>query len=228
MTEPNWVCVYCGLEEPDDRDRTRDHVPPRNLFPEPRPSDLITVPCCRNCNNSASKDDEYFRSLLVREKRVDEHSQVHKVKQSFIRSLDQSKAPGFSRSILNNVIPVETYTPAGIYTGLEWGYYVENDRLDRVLERIVKGLYWKECRMRLPDEYRVMCWDEYRIAELDRDNQVVIYNSFIPMIGPPQKVIGNRTFIYWFRNDELDKCKTAWVLGFYSRVFFFCITRPKE
>jgi hypothetical protein len=47
------------------QDLTRDHVPPANLFPEPRPSNLITVPCCRNCNQSYSLDDEAMRVWLA-------------------------------------------------------------------------------------------------------------------------------------------------------------------
>ena len=43
---------------------TRDHVPPRGIFSEPRPSDLITVPCCGKCNNQFSTEDEWFRTLI--------------------------------------------------------------------------------------------------------------------------------------------------------------------
>ena len=204
------------------------HLKP--LFPKPRPSNrkLITVDCCQSCNHSASKDDEYFRSLLVREKRIDEHPQARKVNQSFIRSLDRKKAPGFRKSILDNVFSVEMSTLGGIYIGREWGYYVENDRLDRVLARITKGLFWKDCGMRLPDDYGIICWDAYRLAELDRDAQVEFYNNFAPMIGPPKMKIGDNTFCYWYRLDDDGVFKTAWVLGFYSRIFFYCITWPKE
>lgn len=49
-------CVYCGRTT----DPTRDHVPPRAVFPKPRPKNLVTVPACRPCNSSAAADDEYF------------------------------------------------------------------------------------------------------------------------------------------------------------------------
>jgi hypothetical protein len=54
-------CYLCGATE----DLTRDHVPPANLFPEPRPNNLITVPCCRSCNQSYSLDDEAMRVWLA-------------------------------------------------------------------------------------------------------------------------------------------------------------------
>jgi hypothetical protein len=54
-------CVYCG----EQRELTRDHVPPRCLFSKPRPSDLITVPCCAHCNGDFQKHDEYFRIAIT-------------------------------------------------------------------------------------------------------------------------------------------------------------------
>jgi hypothetical protein len=57
-TEPD--CIYCGsTTEP-----TRDHVPPRAVFPKPRPKNLLTVPACRACNSAAAADDEYFAAVL--------------------------------------------------------------------------------------------------------------------------------------------------------------------
>jgi hypothetical protein len=53
------ACVYCG-----ERDATTmDHIPPRCLF-DRQPATLIKVPSCFPCNNGASMDDEYFRTVL--------------------------------------------------------------------------------------------------------------------------------------------------------------------
>ena len=54
-------CIYCGTTE----QLTADHVPPKNIFPEPRTSDLITVPACERCNKSYELDDEYFRAAIT-------------------------------------------------------------------------------------------------------------------------------------------------------------------
>jgi hypothetical protein len=54
-------CYLCG----DKENLTRDHIPPENLFPTPRPSNLITVPCCKDCNGSFSKIDEQFRAFIT-------------------------------------------------------------------------------------------------------------------------------------------------------------------
>jgi hypothetical protein len=54
-------CYLCR----DEDHLTSDHVPPKNLFPTPRPANLITVPCCRKCNESFSGLDEQFRAFIT-------------------------------------------------------------------------------------------------------------------------------------------------------------------
>src|SRR5262249_6151706 len=55
------LCIYC-LANPRE---TNDHIPPKGLFREPRPSNLITVPACYRCNSSFSGDDDYFLNLAL-------------------------------------------------------------------------------------------------------------------------------------------------------------------
>lgn len=54
-------CVYCGK----DAGETKDHVPPKCLLPKPFPANLLTVPSCITCNGGLSKDEEYFRLMIV-------------------------------------------------------------------------------------------------------------------------------------------------------------------
>jgi hypothetical protein len=54
------LCVLCGKINAT----TKEHVPPRSIFPKPRPNDLITVPACFNCNNDSSQTDESFKVHL--------------------------------------------------------------------------------------------------------------------------------------------------------------------
>lgn len=52
-------CVYCG--GPAD---TRDHVPSKCLLERPYPKNLPVVGCCDTCNQSFSRDEEYFVCLI--------------------------------------------------------------------------------------------------------------------------------------------------------------------
>lgn len=53
------LCALCGVNQAS----TRDHIPPKAIFPKPRPA-LITVPACFECNNSASDHDDLFKVYL--------------------------------------------------------------------------------------------------------------------------------------------------------------------
>jgi hypothetical protein len=55
------TCALCGFRPAT----TREHVPSKSLFPQPRPDDLITVPACASCNQGTQKEDEYFRKTLA-------------------------------------------------------------------------------------------------------------------------------------------------------------------
>lgn len=52
-------CIYCGGPA-----ETRDHVPSKILLEPPYPENLPVVGCCEQCNQSFSKDEEYFACLL--------------------------------------------------------------------------------------------------------------------------------------------------------------------
>lgn len=54
------LCVYCNSKVAD----TKDHAPPRCLLKKPLPSNLITFPACRQCNNDFSFDENVIRCLL--------------------------------------------------------------------------------------------------------------------------------------------------------------------
>lgn len=56
----NRVCYHCEADGP-----TREHVPPKCLFPKGADwSGLITVPSCAAHNNATSAADEYLKFLL--------------------------------------------------------------------------------------------------------------------------------------------------------------------
>ncbi len=61
------VCYDCG-KELDDSNRTKEHVPAKNLydgFGHEFKKNRITVPACFECNNRYSKIDQEIRDLLA-------------------------------------------------------------------------------------------------------------------------------------------------------------------
>jgi hypothetical protein len=110
-------CVYCGRVGAI----TDDHIPPRNLFAKPRPSNLIKVPSCREChgeNKQVSQDDEYFRLMLTLREDTADHPDVKKILPIVLKSLARPDKVGFAKSLLKNMKEVNVRTRSGLYLGV--------------------------------------------------------------------------------------------------------------
>lgn len=58
-------CGYCGISEVK---LTKDHVIPRLLYPSSKAKSKVqrlTIPSCKECNNSWSDDEAHFRNVLM-------------------------------------------------------------------------------------------------------------------------------------------------------------------
>ncbi len=56
------TCPYCRCSM-RKRDSTRDHLPPKSLFPNPKPINLKTVRCCLKCHRAESNGDEILKII---------------------------------------------------------------------------------------------------------------------------------------------------------------------
>ena len=126
------TCYLCGAENPE----TRDHVPPRNLFPPPRPTNLITLPCCRACNEGFQLDDEFMRVFLsAAANRTDAGTRIWRggvVGSSFARS------ERLRMSFRNMLLPILAQIN-GIVQPTS-ALIVGQQRANRYLVRLTKGL----------------------------------------------------------------------------------------
>lgn len=139
-------CIYCGsTEKPTD-----DHIPPKSLFAKPRPNNLMTVPSCESCNKGFQLDDDYFYMLMQTGAETSEHPELLKTKEKFVRSIHRKESKGFRQSILEKTFIQEVSTEGGIYLGNAPVLDVDWSRVERVVGRIVKGLFYKEKSFVLP------------------------------------------------------------------------------
>lgn len=107
------VCAYCGEYGPT----SRDHVPPKNLFPKPRTADLITVPACERCHSGSSKDDDYFRAALLTSELLEGDPGAERVINELMRSLGSRR---FDKIRMFNSVNLEQgYKPLTIYSPRE-------------------------------------------------------------------------------------------------------------
>ena len=130
------LCSICGAAEAT----TSDHIPPRNLFPKPRPNDLITVPACHCCNNGGSKHDEEFRVFLSLQLGMENEKTEKLWKSGALRSLHHNDR--LRNHLIKNSWEVNLQTPAGIFVGKRRAVAIPARSHNSVCDRIVRGLYF--------------------------------------------------------------------------------------
>jgi len=159
-------CYLCG----SDKNLTRDHIPPRNLFPEPRPSNLITVKCCAKCNNDFSKDDELFRvwvAASIARSKAGDWIWDNKVLKNTL-----SKSPALATQLLKASHKLMLQTPDG---PLEMDVLsVPRDRVENYMRRLTKGLLTRL----YPDfDYENSAFDVARLDPHDKEAVAGLINA---------------------------------------------------
>ncbi len=198
---PEESCYLCGAID----DLTMDHVPPENLFPPPKPSNLITVPCCRPCNKSFDLDDEAFRvfasSVLGRSPAGARIWQEAVVGSSFRRS------PKLRANVAKHLTKMVVKTDRGNFKAL--GILIPEDRATRYLVRLTKGL----TRHFDPSiDYHDAVFDVTQLTPTLETIQLLM-RTF------PHAQRGEQVFRFW-RGFSDDNTMGLWVYAFYDAVCF--------
>ena len=139
------TCAYCGIFSTGC---TRDHVFPRSLYPDSHSNSRtprLTVPACRLCNASWEDDEPHFRNILM----------ITGQPNAAVRELWKYRAlPSFIEKdgrrrvsdVFNQMRAVEINGQSQhlVYPG-------NDERVTRVLRKIVRGLAWHHLRMSVPE-----------------------------------------------------------------------------
>ncbi len=220
-------CVYCHSSE----DVSRDHIPPRSLFPKPRPSNLITVPCCRNCHEKLTEKDEYFRNFLIFSPQCRGHVAARQLQKSGLRSLQDPNAGELSNPLFNFR---NRRWPGNLLSSLPFDYGAsvapDDERIEAVIERIIVGLFWKETDKYLPLDYSVDVVGSYDSTYMEWQVQQSVrrlQNEEAPAD------IGEGVFQYWWSWAEPtqpgETHRSDWMLQFYEGTTFLCrVARHQE
>ena len=217
-------CIYCGRPRPE----TFDHIPPRCIFPSPRPDNLVKVPCCLKCNVEASRDDEYFKNSLALRHDVTAHPVGSKLVASTLRALARPQSRGMLNTLGQSMRRIPVHTPAGLYIGQAGTFDVDLTRLGRVTNRIVKGLFFEEFHRRLPQTHDVRSFAESGLRDINSEQRADLSRIIASILGGDHRMSGENVFEYWFKVTPEDVDTTAWLFRFFGVESFFCVTAPVE
>jgi hypothetical protein len=217
------LCIYCN-ERPGITD---DHVPPRSLFPEPRPSDLMTVPCCEQCRVDLCSDDDYFKNTIVMRADVGSDPYATRVLESVHRALERRDAK-FARALTQNIRWAEIRTSAGLYLGHAATYPADLVRLGAVVRRTLLGLYYIESKERLPDSHVAEVYDIEALPRLAPEHEALLERLVNAALSGKVRRIGGSVFAYAMVRLLESPTFTVWVFRFYRRVIFVGLTGLRQ
>lgn len=218
----NPICTYCG----ERTGTTRDHVPPKGLFAKPRPN-LVTVPCCEQCRESQSFDDEYFVRMISMKGGTADNPSANAARDSALRSLTKPAKRRFALALLRSTKDLAVYSPAGIYLGQKMSYDVDLKRLCNVIERTTYGLYLHEFEQRLPEDHRCKTYAVDGFGLVASEIVVQLQKLWAHAVSGEKRDFGENVFTYWFRKIDGPEGAILWSFLVYGSVAFLAFTGPK-
>ena len=195
-------CAYCGSSPAT----TRDHVPPRSIFSRPYPADLTIVPCCNGCNEKWSPLDEEFRTALSMLAGVDTSGTRQLWKEKVLPGLHHNRRR--KREILGQ-LRTKLWIQNRSTGKFEQSYvvYVEAGPYITMIQRITRGLYYREIGSRFPEDVPI---------SVDRLKNVTGFGEILK--HAKIRNFGSQ-FSFAFFFVEANPFDTLWLYAFHQREF---------
>jgi hypothetical protein len=207
----NKLCIYCGQRAATDP----DHIPPKCFFPTPRPSNLITVPSCRQCNNNFSKGDERVRNLITSLESTEDHPAIkNQLGDKRYRSLFRDRGITNLNHLINSLMTKDRYSDGGIYLEKAPAFNLDQPLMDRFFDRMSRALLYHENSIGY-----VNCRVEWHVSP-NFSSIENIPNDIEKLLKCGKlRILGDNIFYYvgWFLPEKVN---SLWILGFYDSVEF--------
>ena len=146
---------------------------------------------------------------------------------SAMRSLRRPSAQGLTTTFVRSLRTVSTKSPSGLLLGRAAGYEPDAPRLMRVIDRILRGLYFHQTRQPLGLDVGVKTIEDTLTdlaatapADIDRLTEIV---RALGRSG--WRDVGSAfSYAAWLSPDE--RTVSAWLMRFYGSTAFFSLTAP--
>jgi hypothetical protein len=200
--------TWCYMCRSTDK-LTSDHVPPKNLFPKPRPKNLITVPCCESCNAGFSKLDERFRAFVSMPLNVSPVGKAIMREKAFGRSFKDS--PKLKKQMAQDAFTGTLTTELGPITVPLLA--MDKDVVDHFLTRLTKGLlanYYSDVNY-FNFQFTIMLLNQFGANH-------PTFKAITSKLIADQR--GDGVFRFWHGLALEDRTTGIWIYQFYDAAIF--------
>lgn len=205
------ICVLCGKEPAT----TDDHIPPRGIFPKPRPDNLITIRTCQSCNGSTSEMDEIFKVDIGISGGHGTDGEAM-FKESVTRTIQHNTR--LKKGIQNSMHDILVKTPNGIILK-QSAYLINSKAHDTIIEKIIRGLHFRHTGIILGDKANVeVYWHDKVSTEI----------LFSKASMWPTENIGKGKFVYKYFIEPHEQLKSVWIFEFFKSSWYSGIVLPME
>jgi hypothetical protein len=161
--------------------------------------------------------------MLLQDHRVYEHPEAQRVLPTLWESLERADHRGMARSIVRGIKMEDVFTPTGLWAGQRPVYRPNERRMNRVLKKMVRGLYYHHFNKQpLPPEWDVWVYWQHQFPALKKQPEhAAIVNA---LQNEPPQMLGKGVLNYRFSQASDVPEATLWLLKFYEGIEFFCGT----
>lgn len=199
-------CVYCNAIAEDE-----DHIPSKNsykgIIQNIKP---IKVPSCKKCNNGLSKDEVFFRDVIVN-LRYDKSLSATALLESVIKRSIIRK-PALAKKLFSKMKLIDLYSKDGIFLDKKTMIkFEENDhkRIFNVLDKYIKGLFYQNFRQPFPPDWFI----KHHWLTPELESKLSILNNL------NWQKIDENIFSYGF-NFVPNTHQSIWCLIFFKKPLF--------
>jgi hypothetical protein len=209
------TCYLCGISGK----MTREHIPAKGLFEKPRPSNLVTVPCCFKCNNQYSKDDEYFR--LAVSAAINVNGKGRSIWENAVpRTIQRKIISGLVADFNKTLRPISIKMESGNINGIH--YTMDEKILRSVLMRITKGFL----SIAMPDVERNDLEFEFLQINQFKTAEAIIGGGFDELCY--HFSLGDGVYSYWSAIDKDNHSHGIWLHLFYGAACWIVTHNRKQ
>lgn len=204
------TCYICGK----NKATTKDHIPPKCIFPESLKSDnlrKITVWACDECNNKMSRIDETMRDYLALCNFTKHREEIwEKASKKLIKS------PRIRQNMIEQMIDVaQTHIPSKYIKDNATKAIKLPKEFDDFIKRIFKGFHTNFTDVIIDMSFSIQIWD-YPNEALEENFKLVNCHYII------------KDILILLGAVSTDKKMSIWWLQLYNNPMYVCVIAPKK
>ena len=213
--KPVTICYLCGKQIRKKKEKSKDHVPPKHIFPSEirrshNLSELLTLPTHKKCNAKYREDEEYFVASAGTIRK--DNPVLMALWKDIGKSVKRPEGKKFGQRILSESL--DRLPMSGLIVPGKAVKTMDKFRIDRVMEKIARGLLYHHYGKVLPAQIQYNCFyygpraiyplgsSEKKIAETVTNERVIVEGKYKNIFAYRRLLIepmifGTWAFLFW-------------------------------